>query len=127
MERLKEISKARADNTPEVSGYVRNVGYNRFVLLPTLLTPQCYLYCICAKGVTLPRNNEYIRIFGRVRYSPSKRYSTINFKREVVVNDWIPDKPVFPEIDLSMTFRDFREDVFLKFLNVEPLVQDLIA
>jgi hypothetical protein len=119
MRRLKEIHEAKMMRKPEVSGYVKNIGKNRFVLLPTFLTPQEYLSCVCAGGVVQPRENDYIRIVGHTSYSSVRTL-------EIIVDDWLPDKPELPQIDV-MAFKDFKEEVFARFLNVEPLIQDLLA
>ncbi|MCW4022912.1 MAG: hypothetical protein ACOWW1_09460 [archaeon] len=114
-----------------VSGYVKKLGSKRFLLLPTLHNPT-YLLCICANGVNVPPENSHVNVEGQTRWSQLKITSNGTYgndsDKEIVVEQWVHDTPDWQNrIKPNMEFKDFKEEVFAGFSNIEPLVQNFIA
>jgi len=129
--RIKEFYDAKKMKHPNVSGYVKKLGYHRFLLLPTLYNPM-YLLCTCADGVNVPPENSYVNVEGQGRWSRLKITSDgtygIDSDKEIVVERWVFDSPEWlTKIKPNMNFKDFKEEIFTRFRNIEPLVQDFIA
>ena len=130
LKRLKEISDAKKVKRPNVSGCVKVLSRRRFALLPTPITPQDYLNCICTEGLECPPDNAYVNITGRTewRIESARSYSTMpkGFK-ETVVDDWVYDKPDLTSVKPDIGFKDFKTEIFERFPNVEPLVENIIS
>ncbi|WNZ28755.1 MAG: hypothetical protein IAX21_08890 [Candidatus Bathyarchaeota archaeon] len=129
--RIKEFYNAKQAKRANVSGYVKKVGSQRFLLLPTLHNPT-YLLCICAEGVKVPPENSYVNVEGQIRWSQLKISSDgtygNNSDKEIIVEQWLPDTPDWQnKIESNMDFKEFKEEVFASFSNIEPLVQNFIA
>jgi hypothetical protein len=129
--RIKEFSDAKKMKYPNVSGYVKRLDYHRFLLLPTLYTPH-HLLCACAEGVNLPPENSYVNVEGQTHWSQLKVTADgtygVDSEKEVVVERWVFDTPEWlTRVKPNMNFKDFKEEIFTQFQNVEPLVQDFIA
>jgi hypothetical protein len=129
--RIKEFYNAKHMKRTNVSGYVKKLASQRFLLLPTLHNPT-YLLCICAEGVKVPPENSYVNVEGQTRWSqlkitPDGKYGNDSDK-EIVVEQWVPDTPDWQnKIKPNMEFKEFKEEVFTSFSNIEPLVQNFIA
>ena len=129
--RIREFYDARKMKRPSVSGYVKRLGYRRFLLLPTLYNPM-YLMCNCADGVEIPPENSYVNVEGQTRWSqlkvtPDGTYC-VDSEKEIIVEKWAFDSPDWlTKIKPNIDFKDFKEEIFTRFRNIEPLVQDFIA
>jgi hypothetical protein len=129
--RIREFYDAKKMKRPNVSGYVKKLDYQRFLLLPTLYTPM-YLLCTCADGVNIPPENSYVTVEGQTRWSRLKLTSDgkygVDSDKEIVVERWVFDSPEWlTKIKPNMDFKDFKEEIFTRFRNIEPLVQNFIA
>lgn len=126
--RIKEFYEAEKMKYPNISGYVKRVDNRHFLLLPTLHTPFPLL-CTCAEGVALPPENAYVNVEGKRRYFLQKTAEEKNVcKKEIVVEKWSLTYPEWlNQIKPNMKFKEFKEEIFTRVLNVEPLVQDFIA
>jgi hypothetical protein len=129
--RIREFYDAKKMKRPNVSGYVKKLDYQRFLLLPTLYNPMNIL-CTCADGVNLPPENSYVNVEGQTRWSRLNVNSDgtygVDSEKEIVVERWAFDSPEWlTKIKPNMNFKDFKEEIFTQFRNIEPLVQDVIA
>lgn len=129
--RIREFYDAKKMKRPNVSGYVKKLDSQHFLLLPTLYNPM-YLLCTCTDGVTIPPENSYVNVEGQTRWSRLKVTSEgtygIDSDKEIVVERWVFDSPEWlTKIKPNMNFKDFKEEIFTRFRNIEPLVQDFIA
>jgi len=127
--RIKEFYDAGKMKRPSVSGYVKRIDYQHFLLLPTLYTPFPLL-CTCAEGVALPPENAYVNVEGQMRWAQLEMIAEREHvgKKEIVVEKWEMDSPEWlTQIKTNLNFKEFKEEIFTRVLNVEPLVQDFIA
>jgi len=127
--RIKEFYDAGKTKRPSVNGYVKRIDYQHFLLLPTLYTPFPLL-CTCAEGVALPPENAYVNVEGQTRWTQLQRIAEREYvgEKEIVVEKWDTISPKWlTQIKSNMNFKEFKEEIFTRVLNVEPLVQDFIA
>jgi hypothetical protein len=127
--RIKEFYDAGKMKRPSVSGYVKRIDYQHFLLLPTLYTPFPLL-CTCAEGVALPPENAYVNVEGQMRWTQLEMIAEREHvgKKEIVVEKWDMNSPEWlTQIKANLNFKEFKEEIFTRVLNVEPLVQDFIA
>jgi len=128
MSKLREFYDSISKPQIEVSGFVKRMSDNRFILLPTMTTPQTYLQCSLKENILLPEENSYVRVEGRPTWSHLRRVHGNLYAgdRSVLVEDWKPDTlgfQVIPPID----YHEFRNEIFTNVLNIEPFLQDLLA
>jgi hypothetical protein len=130
LSQIKELHSAMKSREPNVKGYVKALSDDRFVLLPTLFTPQFHVLCTCPIGMKLPSENSYIEVEGKARWSEI-RYTLetkVQGEKEILVDKW---KNISPEW-LKLTkpeigFKGFKAAIFEQVYNVENFIQDLIA
>jgi len=129
MSRLKEFYNSLSKESIEISGFVKRTSDRQFVLLPTLTSPQAYLLCSLEESVPPPEENSYIKIEGRSIWSHLARVRGTIFdgEREVVIHAWKPDKPDLPQTKPPIEFHEFQDEVFVRVLNIEPVLRDLLA
>jgi len=129
--RIREFYDAKKMKRPNVSGYVKKLDSKHFLLLPTRYNPM-YILCNCAEGVNLPPENSYVNVEGQTRWSRLKVDSDglygVDSEKEILVERWGFDSPEWlTKIKPNMNFKDFKEEIFTRFRNIEPLVQNFIA
>ena len=129
--RIKEFYNVKKMKRANISGYVKKLGAQQFLLLPTLHNPT-NLLCICSEGVKVPPENSYVNVEGQIRWSQLKITSDGTYgndsDKEMVVEQWVADNPDWQnKIKPNMNFKDFKEEIFTSFSNIEPLVQNFIA
>ena len=127
--RIKEFYDTVKMKRPSVSGYVKRIDYQHFLLLPTLYTPFPLL-CTCAEGIALPPENAYVNVEGQMHWTQLKMIAEREYggKKEIIVEKWDMDSPEWlAQTRPNMNFKEFKEEIFTRVLNVEPLVQDFIA
>ncbi len=129
--RIKEFYNIKKMKRANISGYVKKLSSKRFLLLPTLHNPT-YLLCSCAEGVNVPPENSYINVEGQTRWAQLKLTPDgscgNDSDKEILVEQWGIDTPDWKnKIKPNMDFKEFKEEVFTGFSNIEPLVQNFIA
>lgn len=126
--RIKQFYEAGKIKHPSISGYVKRVDNRHFLLLPTLYSPFPLL-CTCAEDVALPPENAYVYVEGKRRCFLQKiAEEKYVGEKEIVVEKWDLSSPEWvDQIKSNMSFKGFKEEIFTRVLNVEPLVQDFMA
>lgn len=129
--RIREFYEAKKREHTSVSGYVKRVDSNHFLLLPTPYNPS-YILCNCVEGVNLPPENSYTNVEGRTHWSrlkvDSKGSYSGDYEKEILVERWSLESPEWLNtIKPNMNFKDFKEEIFTRFQAINPLVQDFIA
>lgn len=130
LSQIKELHSAMKSREPNVRGYVKALSDNRFVLLPTLFTPQFHVLCTCPRGMKLPPENSYIEVQGKarwseIRYTPETK---VQGEKEILVDKWKNTSPEWLKLTKTeIGFKDFKAAIFEQVYNVENFIQDLIA
>lgn len=127
---IKELHTAMKSAKPHVRGYVKRLTGNRFILLPTPLTPQYYVLCSCPEGLGLPSENSYVEVEGSTRWSGIRLVAEGDFQgeKEILVDKWQNSSPEWLRlIKPEISFKDFKAAIFTQIFNVEDPIKDLIA
>jgi len=127
--RIKEFYDAGKMKYPSIDGYVKRIDDHHFLILPTLYTPF-QLLCTCAEGVALPPENAYVNVEGRRRWAQLQKIAEREYtgEKEIIVEKWSFSSPEWlNQIKPNMSFKEFKEEMFTRILNIDPLVQDFIA
>lgn len=132
-EKITEFSKVKANERIRINGYVKWISNTMFGLVPTLFSNQIYLLCLNNTD-TRPRENSYITISGRTRWTNIKRLlgapplSTLYEGNVLVqVNDWKNVKPDFQIPKTNFEFKDFKENLTSRIEGLEPKLADFLA
>jgi hypothetical protein len=129
LSKMMEFARAKKAERVKISGYVKRVRDDCFLLLPTLYTPQIYLPCFLAEGEPLPPENAYVNIEGVSQWTNLRNDGSTQFQGEQAINvqTWcktslesVLEKP-------RMDFNQFKSELFAPTYNVEPIIQDLLA
>ena len=126
---MMEFARAKSAERVNVSGYVKRVRDDCFLLLPTLYTPQIYLPCLLASGEALPPENAYVNVEGMSQWTNLRNDGRTQFQgeRAISVQTWSKAGPEYVLERPRMDFNQFKSEVFAPTYNVEPIVQDLLA
>jgi hypothetical protein len=125
---MKEFAQARDAKQTKISGYAKRIRDDSFLLLPTLYTPQISLLCVVASG-NLPPDNAFVSVEGSTEWANLRRSHGRQFEGDKVISvqSWNQVAPEYEVPKPKMGFRQFKTDAFGRILNLEPIVQDLVA
>ena len=122
-QQIQEFAKARNQDRIEISGFVSWIDKTKFLLLPTRTT-SCIFFICKYEGLT-PPNNQYIACKGKKEVAVKKDDNS--FYPILMVEDFKLEKPDFGKIKSDISQKDFQENMFEGWSNVDPVIQNLIA
>jgi len=129
-ERIFEFSKIKSDEKICLSGYVKWVKPDLFVLLPTLFSNQIHLLCI-NKTSSQPPENSYITVSGTTRRHDLRRKNNCStiFEGQIIVDveDWKVSKPNFKLPKEETKYTDFKSNLTRRVEGLEPKIEDFLA
>ncbi len=123
-QQIQEFAKARNQDRIEISGFVSWIDKTKFLLLPTRTT-SCIFFICKYEGLTPPPNNQYIACKGKKEVAV--KTDDNSFYPILVVEDFELEKPDFGKIKSDISQKDFQENMFEGWSNVDPVIQNLIA
>lgn len=124
-QQIQEFDKARKSTLVEITGFVSWLDNTKFLLLPTRTTNSLYFICKVQDGLQLPDNNQYVSINGKWQHSVESKNHSIY---KILIAESIQSvKPDFGIVNPDISQKDFEQNLFDGWINIDPIIQNLIA